>query len=312
MGGFHVRYRKGHNAEVTDGWLSAVDVEDHVKRGMLKLEEAISQEEIMDKGKADWLVKCMLGFQVLWLSTQCVARVIQHLPITPLEISTLAYVPFVLPALWFWWDKPYNIDVPTLIDGQPRLRGAPLLTAYLAKQDIPGFQPSPYRPFALARECLTVIESGCMHAPDPVRGAAISLLISLVGGLHCAAWNFPFPTLVEQWAWRVSSVVIGALVPLAWFLSSLYWLLYRFLMESSGRKASDERVYRHTYSHGKSLELEYSQYSALALKAILTTVPCVYILARLCLLAEAFASLRALPEGCYQTIEWSHFVPHYL
>ena len=312
MGGFHVRYRKGHNAEVTDGWLSAVDVEDHVKRGMLKLEEAISQEEIMDKGKADWLVKCMLGFQVLWLSTQCVARAIQHLPITPLEISTLACVPFVLLALWFWWDKPYNIDVPTLIDGQPRLRGAPLLTAYLAKQNIPEFQPSPYRPFALARECLTVIESGLMHAPDPVRGVAIGLLISSVGGLHCTAWNFPFPTLVEQWAWRVSSVVIGALVPLAWFLSSLYWLLYRFLMESSGRRASDERVYRHTYSHGKSLELEYSHHSALALKAILTTVPCVYILARLCLLAQAFASLRALPEGCYQTIEWSHFVPHNL
>jgi hypothetical protein len=129
MGGFHVRYRKGHNAEVTDGWLSAVDVEDHVKRGMLKLEEVISQEEIMDKGKADWLVKCMLGFQVLWLSTQCVARAIQHLPITPLEISTLAYVPFVLLVLWFWWDKPYNIDVPTLIDGQARLRGAPQNTS---------------------------------------------------------------------------------------------------------------------------------------------------------------------------------------
>jgi hypothetical protein len=120
---------------------------------------------------------------------------------TPLEISTLTYVPFVLLALPFWWDKPYNIDVPTLIDGQSRLRGAPLLTAYLAKQDIPAFQPSPYRPFALVQECFRVIESGCAHAPDPVRGVASSFLFFFVGGLHCATKNFPFPMLVEQWAW---------------------------------------------------------------------------------------------------------------
>jgi hypothetical protein len=55
-------HQRGY-AEVTDGWLSAVDAEDHVKRGMLKLEEVISQEEIMDKGKADWVVNACWDFR---------------------------------------------------------------------------------------------------------------------------------------------------------------------------------------------------------------------------------------------------------
>jgi hypothetical protein len=55
-------HQRGY-AEVTDGWLSAVDVEDHVKRGMLRLEEVISQEEIMDKGKADWVVNACWDFR---------------------------------------------------------------------------------------------------------------------------------------------------------------------------------------------------------------------------------------------------------
>jgi hypothetical protein len=36
ISGFYVRYRKGYNAEMIDRWLSAVDIEDHVKRGILE------------------------------------------------------------------------------------------------------------------------------------------------------------------------------------------------------------------------------------------------------------------------------------
>jgi hypothetical protein len=90
-------HQRGY-AEVTDGWLSAVDVEDHVKRGMLKLEEVISQEEIMDKGKADWVVKCMLGFQVLWLSTQCVARAFNISP-SPRWRSALSHTSHLCSSL---------------------------------------------------------------------------------------------------------------------------------------------------------------------------------------------------------------------
>jgi hypothetical protein len=147
----------------------------------------------------------------------------------------LAYVPFLLLTLAFWWKKPYHIETPTLIDGvlSPSQEGM-LVTGYLHKREIPGFEPAQYQSFGLARECLKVIQAGGVHAPDPVRAVVTSLLFFIFGGLHCAAWNFPFPTLTEKWMWRVSSVVVATIIPLVWLAALLYWLTYRFIIEKLG------------------------------------------------------------------------------
>ena len=197
MGGFHVRYRKDHSAEVTDGWLSAVDVEDHVKRDMLKLEEVISQEEIMDKGKADWFIKCMFGFQVLWLSTQSVAEGQFNVSPSPRWRSVLSHTSHLCSSLCGFGGISHiiSMSLPSSMDnlGSVALRSS---LRILPNRIFRGLSRSPYRPFALARECLNVIESGAMHAPDPVRGGPSSLLFFFVGGDYIAR---PGISLSPRW-----------------------------------------------------------------------------------------------------------------
>ena len=55
--------------------------------------DLIAKEDIEDKVKADILVKMAALVQIRWLVLQSIARFIQHLHTTTLEISALAYVP---------------------------------------------------------------------------------------------------------------------------------------------------------------------------------------------------------------------------
>ena len=50
-----------------------------------------TEVEIRDKGKSDWLTKSLVLLQTLWFVMQCIARGVEHLPVTHLKIVTLAY-----------------------------------------------------------------------------------------------------------------------------------------------------------------------------------------------------------------------------
>ena len=69
-----------------------------------------TEEEIKDKGKSDWLAKSLVLIQTSWFVMQCIARAIEHLPVTHLEIVTLAYAAMKFVIYIFWWNKPLNIN----------------------------------------------------------------------------------------------------------------------------------------------------------------------------------------------------------
>ena len=50
-----------------------------------------TEEEIKDKGESNWLTKALVLIQTTWFVVQCIARAIRDLPVTELEIVTLAY-----------------------------------------------------------------------------------------------------------------------------------------------------------------------------------------------------------------------------
>jgi hypothetical protein len=72
----------------------------------------IRAEDIEDKSKGDFLAKGFVALQTLWFVTQCIARGVQGLTITELELVTLAFAVFNGITYYLWWDKPLDVRCP--------------------------------------------------------------------------------------------------------------------------------------------------------------------------------------------------------
>ncbi|KAJ6582332.1 hypothetical protein B0H19DRAFT_928914, partial [Mycena capillaripes] len=69
----------------------------------------INAEDIMDKSKGDALSKGLAFAQGLWFTTQCLARVHQHLAVPELEVATLAFAVVSIFIWLLWWEKPVDV-----------------------------------------------------------------------------------------------------------------------------------------------------------------------------------------------------------
>lgn len=80
----------------------------------------IPVEEIEDRSKADGLAKALLVWQVLWFCLNSGSRLVQGLPLSLLEVSTIAHGVSTLITYAFWWAKPLNIKEPILVGGRTK------------------------------------------------------------------------------------------------------------------------------------------------------------------------------------------------
>jgi hypothetical protein len=122
----------------------------------------ISTSEIADRSKGDAISKGLVVLQTSWFVTQCIARGVQGLPITELELVTVAFAALNFMTYVLWWHKPLNVqrgarvykkrptDSEELVgDGDAEdsvgfldaLRGA-LLDARLAKGSVTAWMPA--------------------------------------------------------------------------------------------------------------------------------------------------------------------------
>jgi hypothetical protein len=86
----------------------------------------ITEEEIADRSKGDYLSKTIVLFQTTWFIGQCIARGAYGLDVTELEVVTLAFATLTGVIYYFWWDKP--LDVRCSIPVQ-------LLEGHVGKED---------------------------------------------------------------------------------------------------------------------------------------------------------------------------------
>ncbi|KAJ7727069.1 hypothetical protein B0H16DRAFT_1429165 [Mycena metata] len=77
--------------------------------------KAIDKEDIKDKSKGDTLSKGVAIAQGLWFVTQCLARVSQHLPLTELEVATLAFAVLSVAIRLLWLHKPLDVQQPIVV-----------------------------------------------------------------------------------------------------------------------------------------------------------------------------------------------------
>ena len=236
--------------------------------------------KIEDKGKSDWLAKSLILLQTSWFVMQCIARAIEHLPVTHLEIVTLAYATMNFVIYTFWWNKPLNVDRPIRVfqkseprESQPQTR-EPIPEGLVAVlKFIVGLQDEDVD---LNHEDRVPKFWANTTGEQAIADVVVLAVGVCFGAIHCIAWVFSFPTYAELLIWRISSVAITA-VPIYIFLMAILagWL------------------YSMTF-------------------AIISILPAgvLYIIARVVTLVLAFISLRDLPPGAYETVHWTTFIPH--
>ncbi|KAN0092364.1 hypothetical protein V8E51_018211 [Hyaloscypha variabilis] len=72
-----------------------------------------TEKEINDLSKADAFTKAFACIQSGWLIIQCIVRVYVGLPITQLELATMAFVVCALTMYLLWWHKPFGVESRT-------------------------------------------------------------------------------------------------------------------------------------------------------------------------------------------------------
>ena len=103
MGGFTL-HKGGKPVRI----LEANELEELSEAGKIEW-PTITEEEIADRSKGDYLYKAIVLFQTTWFIIQCITRGAYGLAVTELEVVTLAFATLNGIIYYFWWDKPLDV-----------------------------------------------------------------------------------------------------------------------------------------------------------------------------------------------------------
>ncbi|KAK3984083.1 hypothetical protein QBC44DRAFT_337640 [Cladorrhinum sp. PSN332] len=128
MGGFAILTKSSRGDFSPNGWkrvtLTALGIL-HLAEHYPELLPDISVGDINDKSKANGLAKTIIILQASWFSAQCLSRMALGMTVSLLELNTFAHAVCAITAYAMWWNKPFDVGEPTLVDGS----GSDLLCA---------------------------------------------------------------------------------------------------------------------------------------------------------------------------------------
>ena len=229
---------------------------------------------------------------------QCIARGIKHLPVTHLEIVTLAYAAVNFVIYVFWWNKPLKVNRPVRVfrksgesepsEIQPQSSSEAQILTWEAILNglrtiynfIAGNQDEDVN---LSRK--DRVPRFWANSTGDSAGIADIIMLGVgicFGAIHCIAWGFSFPMHTELLMWQISSATLTAVpayIPLMYFLA--IWL-------------------------------EDTDFDTIGSIFGFSIIPAgiLYIIARVFTLVLALTSLRDLPPGAFDTVHWTTFIPH--
>ena len=244
-----------------------------------------TDESIKDRSKADAFSKAFACGQAGWLIIHCIARHAAGLPITELELVTIAISLCALIMYLVWWHKPFGVEYATIIpleisalhrlhpptDSMRQGGFSPLSTQRIDREmswdlwDIFVFQAATIR----ARADMALLTRA--------QGAIVYTLGTIFSALHLAAWNWEFPSPTARTLWRVSGVVATAIPPCA---------ILAILTSPA-----------------------FSYYELKIL--FLVCLGLLYLLCRLTLISLVFYCFSSMPSAVYSGIGWVNALPHF-
>ena len=309
-----------------------------LKEKYLELPE-ITAEEIKDKSKASSFTKSLVCLQIGWFVLQCFGRLAQRLPVSTLELITISYVWCTWAIYAQWLRKPLDVETPTilkikasteeiLINGGPAAsklyRQIPLDFVWDGKQSWT-LNVQPFFGFRLdprKRPMPRILNDGLPWFSRASDAVTALVVMFIYGAVHLTGWNLIFPTQTERILWRTAALII--LCTVAFFCCwELAWGVVRAAhrLRINKHKLRPRSVY-YVYAGQfekiagtPNLHIHDQKFEDTVVpKAhiiVMVPVGIMYVLSRLYIITEALASLRALPSGSFQNVEWASFIPHY-
>jgi len=242
-----------------------------LERSFIQL-PSLSEDEIKDKSKEDAFTKAWACVQITWLVAYLIGRTVEHLPITTLELFTVGVACCTFITYGAWFEKPKDVEFPTEICLELGSGGSTEVVQLLAEIDqLLAEKGVRYHSQGLR---VSLMENLGLTSKS-MRLFELTYLLPLLsfGTCHLLGWNFWFNSLAEKWLWRVSSITCLTLPTGTLMLSHL--------------------IARRLSVSGLGL-------------IILT----IYMASRAFLLIDIFAGLRRVPDGVYDDVGWSQWIPH--
>ena len=307
-----------------------------VRKGYLSLPE-ITAAEIKDKSKANGIAKLVTCLQAAWFVVQCLGRVAQDLPTSPLELLTISYAWCTFAIYAQWGYKPLDVEVPTVLEMKTSMADILIKAGEAAKKP---YQQTPMdfvwdwrhswtlnvQPFFHFRvdprtRPLPRILNDVLPWLDLIRDSSMCVFIVLFfASIHILGWNFIYPTWIEKLLWRISSLALlctTVVFCLIEILKGNYRALKRLWLNDEKITISNlywaSLMQPDKFASGLAVQDEEMEGQIANLAQILFMVPLgvLYLLARIYTMAEALAALRALPAGAFQEVDWTRFLPHF-
>ncbi|KAH8586699.1 hypothetical protein B0O99DRAFT_602299 [Bisporella sp. PMI_857] len=190
--------------------------------GLVEKLPDISDIDIEDQSKSDIFAKAFATTQLLWFCIQLIGRAVEHIAITQLEIAVVAFATCPSLSYLLLLEKPKDIMNSRYF----------VATRYPMPEEMHLITSSGCFLYGPRRRARCIPDNSLRRIADKadqviVFGVTSTLSASLFGTLHLLAWNFYFPSMVELWLWRLVSLCITILPPIAVRLNIL--LLQAFM-----------------------------------------------------------------------------------
>ena len=334
MGGFTLHDQRGTAVKI----LEPKELEKLYNEGKVAW-PSITEEEIQDRSKGDYLSKGVVLLQMSWFIIQCIVRAAYGLAITELEVVTLTFAVLSGITYHLWWHKPLDVrrSVPVYLLPQdpqspirkelqilqqsliiPNPNSRELNSTSTSQpnstriQRLPEFLPKQRQEhgifFGLAHVFIYHSLLEFLQAVGEIEGST-ALHSSSPLGVH--TFYSPWDDMNQSHFFVISfticvAVVFGGIHCIAWsfqFPSPQERLAWRI----SAAFTSGEPIL-----YGLLIIIDNHQVALLTIcaKTLFVSVTIMYFVARIVLLVLPCIALRALPPSALIDIQWLSLFPH--
>lgn len=270
----------------TDVWvLDACQLLLARKMGIISSLPSLSKDQLDNQNKGDFLVKSLAIGQFLWLLIQLIARTVEDLAISQLEIVTLAFALSTLVTYVLQWSKPKDIQTTVSIAAHRLPTSAEIARIAINGPTVFGQRRSSQ--WIPNNSCHCDGKAPDFHTERVWRAGSCGAFF--LGMMNLIAWLFEFPTASERYLWKIASGVtvypISACVVLQGLIN-----IALILVGLEGTPT------------GQRIRIAFSR--------LLTSVAVpVYLFARVYIIFEMFRCLCFAPPGTFRAT-WSVNLPH--